>query len=121
MVPLYDVYQATQKHCRPEGRFKNNRTLDEDAMKMEQDRPRTCYLGGSCSRPREERTVHKRQDSCGRTHVLVKTKDQRSALTYSVNPTMPMKCMANRPLWFHQEFVDTIERLGEFRAFIITS
>lgn len=28
--------------------------------------------------------------------------------------------MANGPLWFHQEFVDTIERFGEFRAFIVT-
>jgi hypothetical protein len=64
--------------------------------------------------------VHKRQDSCGRAHVLVKGKGQRDALTCSVNPAMPMKCMGNEPLWFHQEFVDTIERFGEFRAFIVT-
>ncbi len=102
------------------GKIQDIRALDEDAIKRKQYRPRTCYPGGVCCLPTEEKTVHKRQDSCGRAHVLVKTKGQRGDLTCSVNPTMPMKCMANRPLWFHQEFVDTIERFGEFRAFIVT-
>jgi hypothetical protein len=102
------------------GKIQDIRALDEDAIKRKQYRPKTCYPGGVCCLSTEEKTVHKRQDSCGKAHVLVKTKGQRGALTCSVKPTMPTECMANGPLWFHQEFVDTIEKLGEFRAFIVT-
>ncbi|KAH6668355.1 hypothetical protein B0J14DRAFT_675008 [Halenospora varia] len=76
-----------------------------------------------CRLQTEEKTVHKRQDSCGKAHVLAKTKDQRGELTCSTssqNAAVPIKCKANGPLWFHQELVDTFEKFGEFRAFIVT-
>jgi hypothetical protein len=102
------------------GKIQDIRALDENAIKTKQYRPKTCYPGGVCCLSTEEKTVHKRQNSCGRAHVVVETKSQHGALTCFVPATMPVKCMASGPLWFHQEFVGTIERFGEFRAFIIT-
>jgi len=74
------------------GKIQDNRACHQE----EAISPEDLLSRGGLLSSNKGKTVHKRQDSCGRAHVLVKTKDQ--GLTCSVNPTMPMKCMANWPL-----------------------
>ena len=94
------------------------RALDEIAAKKGQYRPKTCYPGELCCLQKEEKTVHKRQDSCGSDHVRLQMKAHRSSLTcFTTSSDPPTKL--NAPLWFHQQFVDTFKQFGEFRAFIV--
>lgn len=86
-------------------------------------RPRTCAqsLGCSIAMP----SVLKRAYSCGSKHVILRPTD------WDVSRLLPCRKGARRSTrgstasqssqWFHQEYIEELRTIGEFRVFVVTT
>lgn len=85
-------------------------------------RPTTCDCTSECRL--EKVGVLKRTHSCGSEHVIVHpTASDVSRLlrcTAGQRRTSKRKVAQITEQWFHQEFVEGLQRTGEFRVFIVT-
>jgi hypothetical protein len=77
-------------------------------------RPKTCFGQSGCilSDP-QQKTVSKRSHSCGAGHVHTGRSGRRSRAKCS----SPGKSL-DGPVWFHQEYVDSLVKFGEYRIFL---
>ena len=111
---------------RARGKIVDIQALDQQARKRNTWRPVTCYLGGVCVLADHDETVHKRQESSGGEHVQVKRRDENNYLTCSMGSFIRKRKSARgeksaeaTPLWFHQEYVPTFKKWGEFRVLMV--
>jgi len=85
-------------------------------------RPITCDCTSACRL--RNAGVLKRTHSCGSEHVIVHpTAREVSRLLRCTADSRRMskrKTAQHRERWFHQEFVEGLRRIGEFRVFIVT-
>ncbi|KAK3112747.1 hypothetical protein LTR53_010649 [Teratosphaeriaceae sp. CCFEE 6253] len=125
------VYPNRLELLQAHGKLGDIRQLDEIARGSEPEwtfRPRTCFPRGACALRREVRTVHKRNYSGSTEHVkLVPAGAGGSELTCL--PESTGRKRKRRPQyaedvcasWFHQEYMPSLEIVGEFRVFIVPS
>ena len=85
-------------------------------------RPTTCDCTSACRL--EKVGVLKRTHSCGSEHVIVRP--TASDVSRHLRCTAGQRRMSKRRIaqgaerWFHQEFVEGLRQIGEFRVFIVT-
>ncbi|KAK3069398.1 hypothetical protein LTR53_012287 [Teratosphaeriaceae sp. CCFEE 6253] len=125
------VYPNPLELLQAHGKLGDIRQLDEIARGSEPAwsfRPRTCFPRGACALRSEARTVHKRNYSGSTQHVkLVPAGAGGSELTCL--PESAGRKRKRRPQyaedacasWFHQEYMPSLESVGEFRVFIVAS
>ena len=106
------------------------RTLDDVAQQSNTWRPKTCFGMGECllTQPQGGQMVLKRSHSCAGREVKVVAITQRDKLLCKAPvPDQPAKqrkrgryqgVRAHRFLYFHQEYVPTFRRSGEFRVWV---
>ena len=83
-------------------------------------RPRTCFGVGSCSLTDldESRLIIKRSHSAASEHVRGQEKKDRQRLKCCDGNGRTLKKDKVLYYWFHQERVETLKTLGEFRVFV---
>lgn len=83
-------------------------------------RPRTCFGVGSCSLKDldESRLIIKRSHSAASEHVRGQEKKDRQRLKCCDGKGRTLQKDKVLYYWFHQERVETLKTLGEFRVFV---
>ena len=84
-------------------------------------RPKTCFGIGQCTLAdaAAEKTVLKRGRSCGAADVIITDRSDREKLRCIVpGKAEDRTTVPGGPLWLHQEYIETLQTLGEFRVFI---
>ena len=85
-----------------------------------QYRPRTCSGSGPCVLIGHPRTTQKRSNSCGSRNVRIiscRTKQLRCQALGGLPATKQQAI--GTVVYFHQEFVDSFDSIGEFRVFLV--
>ena len=85
-----------------------------------QYRPITCSGSGRCALAEHSKTVQKRSSSCGSRHVKINS-CRTSSLHCEIEGKLPAtkQPTISTAVYFHQEFVDTFDSIGEFRVFLV--
>ena len=106
------------------------RTLDDVAQESNAWRPTTCFGMGDCllTHPQNSQMVLKRSHSCAGRDVKVVTMAKRDKLLCKApEPSQAAKHVrrgqqrgirTRKFLYFHQEYVPTFRRTGEFRVWV---
>ncbi|KAI7722753.1 hypothetical protein KC353_g225 [Hortaea werneckii] len=107
------------------GKVDDIRALDEIAKSTHPGwsfRPITCDSATTCRL--SEVGVLKRSHSCGSEHVILKPKAidiaRHLRCQSSARRISSRRAAQTTERWFHQEFVDGLRKIGEFRVFIVT-
>ena len=118
------VYPSKTETDRAHRKIGDIRALDmiaETSQYAFSYRPKTCFGIGKCTLvdAAAEKTVLKRGRSCGAADVIITDSSDREKLRCIV-PGKPegRTTVPGGPLWLHQEYVETLQTLGEFRVFI---
>ncbi|OAA71129.1 hypothetical protein LEL_09720 [Akanthomyces lecanii RCEF 1005] len=106
------------------------RILDDAAQESNTWRPKTCFGMGECSltQPQDGHMVLKRSHSCAGREVKVVAMTKRDKLLCKVSVSAQaarqlkrgrkQNSQAHKFLYFHQEYVPTFRRTGEFRVWV---
>ncbi|SPJ80236.1 uncharacterized protein FTOL_08628 [Fusarium torulosum] len=88
-------------------------------------RPRTCSGMGKCALPSKtvKKMVTKRSQSCGAGHVKIVDGTERDNLRcIDTEESNSKLCETDidirQPIFFHQEYIDSLRTFGEYRIFI---
>lgn len=107
------------------GKIGDIQALDQIAQRAPSDwsfRPTTCDCTSRCRLSKVG--VLKRTHSCGSEHVIVRP--TASDVSRHLGCLVDQRRMSKRKLahsayrWFHQEFVEGLQQVGEFRVFVVT-
>jgi hypothetical protein len=120
------VFPRSSEAAQTRGKVKDILTLDEIAKEAGEYRPVTCFPGRRCVL-QEVASFHKRNSSSGCEHTGIQPCRRRGELACIVpNGQGPATSATSRAIgsggwvWFHQEIVDTFDKIGEFRVFLTT-
>ncbi|KAM0362803.1 hypothetical protein ACHAPK_011500 [Fusarium culmorum] len=83
-------------------------------------RPKTCLGIGMCTLPGQavDKMVVKRSLSCGAGHVEVVEGTKRDKLSCYEPGSRTRSVDVNKPIYFHQEYIDSLLTFGEYRIYI---
>lgn len=119
------VFPSASEYEHAHGKTGDIWALDLIAQSAPSDwsfRPTTCDCTSACRLGKAG--VLKRTHSCGSEHVIVRptSSDISRHLGCFVNQRRASKRRAAQSTgqWFHQEFVQGLQQIGEFRVFIVT-
>ena len=124
------VYPAKSEWSWCQHKVGDIRTLDNVAQESNGWRPKTCFGMGDCllAHPQSSQMVLKRSHSCAGTEVKVVAMAKRDKLLCKApEPSQTTKRMkrgryrgvrTHKFLYFHQEYVPTFRRTGEFRVWV---
>ncbi|KAM0362848.1 hypothetical protein ACHAO7_011080 [Fusarium culmorum] len=105
------------------GKIGDIRKLDMIAQRSDRKysfRPKTCLGIGRCTLPGQavDKMVVKRSLSCGAGHVEVVERAKRDKLSCYEPGSRPRSVDVNEPIYFHQEYIDSLLTFGEYRIYI---
>ena len=118
------VYPSKTETDRAHHKIGDIRALDMIAESSEYAfsyRPKTCFGIGQCTMAdlSAEKMVLKRGRSCGAADVIITDLSDREKLRCTISEEIVDRALApHGPHWLHQEYVETLQTLGEFRVFI---
>lgn len=119
------VFPSEEELEHAHGKIGDILALDEVAQRAPVGwsfRPVTCDCTSACRL--REAGVLKRTHSCGSEHVIVRPTasdvSRHLKCTAHQRRRSERKAAQSRERWFHQEFVEGLRSIGEFRIFIVT-